>query len=578
MSRNHFFFIAVIGFFLPITAFTKNSDEEKVEQWNNIREIAIVNKPLACQEFLQLPWVEKFEHQDLIEFKKREYCRTPPDVSEKDPRGLLRLARFQREEYQYEEAKKNIKKALKLVKFKDIKIDLLEEKLKLDQIEQNKEERLKTLEKLSQLDSEKFTVDYARILWTYGKTSRAVEVLKKADKKWKKKVSRQPLYFVLARIHEEQKKLKLAQTYFEKALKQSIQDDEYYKNLLAMYGWFSFKKGQYEKAISLFEKMTPLFVERFNLSRAQFWTAQALGRLKKPEEAQKIYEKLIQEDPMSYYSLISYRELGRPLPPLEFSSTTEKRKLKDHPDVSSPLADKWSWAEKFGEKVFLESLANQMTVNFYKQKEKDQRLLLYYFWEAGLSNFLTRLLSLAPSETRISTYQKYLFYLFPMPYFDHVKAESDKIKLDPFLVMSLIRQESGFNPMARSPTDALGLMQLMPKVARRIAGQNKIELKTDLELLEPTKNIRLGVLELSERLKEFKNHRVLAVASYNAGSDPVKIWKKSRKRKNILEFIEEIPYEETRSYVRLILRNQIIYTQLQAKKEFPFPEEWLKPL
>lgn len=556
----------------------KTSDSEKIQQWIEIRNLSLKDKKKACLAFSKLDWLDAFPHQDLVSFKVKEYCRTPPEINKKNPDELLTLAQYHREEFDYKTAKSLIQKAMRMARLKKTKINLLEEKLKIAQIEQNKIERTKILKQLARLDSEKFTVDYARILWTYGQTPQAIKVLKAAEKKWSKKVSRQPLYFVLGRIFEEQKKLISAEKYFERAWREPNQDSEYYKNLVAQYGWFLYKKGNFEKSLQIFEKLDLQWTDRLNISRAQFWSAKALFKLNRPDEARARLEKLILEDPIGYYSMVSHRALNIKFSPLKSLDTSHIPPIVKHSQISQQLADKWSWAEKLSERVFIESLASQMASDFYKQSEKDQNILLYHFWKVGLSNFLTRLFAQAPLEKRKSIYQTSLFYLFPMPYFEIVQKEATKVGLDPFLIMSLIRQESGFNPMARSPTDALGLMQLMPKVAKRIAKKNAIKYQTDQELMDPDKNVQLGALELNERLHEFKNHVALAIASYNAGSDPVRGWVKSRKRKDGLEFIEEIPFEETRSYVRLILRNQIIYQQLQSKIEFPFPEEWLKPL
>jgi soluble lytic murein transglycosylase len=577
--------IFVLGLLIPL-AFVISSasgssqltEQEKVQEWLKVRDLSLKDKPQACLAFSKLDWLNDFPHQDLVQFKIREYCRTPPEINQKDPDQLVTLAKFYREEFQYAEAKKVIKDGLKLAKKKQQKIDLLEEQLKLDQIEQNKSSRLKTLSRLSQLNSEKYSVDYARILWTYNQRSKAEQILKSADKKWAKNISRQPLYFVLARMAEEKKQIKAALQLYGKSWKQPNQDSEYYKGLVAQYGWFLYKQGDFSKSLEVFEKFDLKWTDRLNLSRAQFWSAKSLKKLGRENEAKKRFEDLISEDPVGYYSLLAHRELGKFFEPLGKEDLSLIKPLEKHSLINKTMADKWRWSEILNERVFIESLAQQISQDFYTQKKSDQKILLHAFWKVGLSNFLTKLFAQAPVEQRRQAYHESLFYLFPTPYFQDISEAAKKQGLDPFLVMSLIRQESGFNPMARSPTDALGLMQVMPKVAKRIARVNKMKWSNEKDLLIVDKNLFYGTMELSERLREFKNNLVLAIASYNAGPEPVKSWVKTRNRKDILEFIEEIPYEETRSYVRLILRNQIIYHQLQTKESFPFPSEWIKPL
>lgn len=568
-------FLAVL--FAACVSFAQ-SRTEIIKSWNEIREISLTDKPRACRDLESASWVKKFKHQDLIQFKLADYCKVPPTADNKNPLDLLRLAQFYRSEFQPSEAQKIIRQALKLKPSGSLKTSLLEEQLKLDQIFQDKKSRLNTLKQLSQLDSEKYSIDYARILWTYSQTKKAQAVLAKAHKKWKKSVSRQYLYFIQGRILDEQNQTKKAMALFEKAFKERAEDSDVLKNLINFYSWKLYRTNRLTKSLEVLEKLNNTTTDRFNLVRAQFWMAKIHQKLKREDQAKELWNQIIQEDPLNYYSALSHYELKKPFLPFQFSTDLKVSELNDHSKINSDLAEKWNWARDLDEKVFQESFISQFTNNFFDQKKSDQKILIENMWQSGLTNALTFLLSSAPRDKRQAAYDLYTPYLFPTPYLDQIKKESFTLKLDPTLVLSLIRQESGFNPMARSRTDALGLMQVMPKVARKIALDSKITFKQSTELFEPELNLKIGTRELQNRINEFKGNLVLAIASYNAGSDPVQGWKKRRKNKDIIEFIEEIPYEETRSYVRLILRNQIIYKRIDSKNEFFFPEEWLKPI
>ncbi len=572
-ERASLFFILLL-----LSSFAKADDSKIIQDWKRIKNAALSDRLSACESLKTADWAKKFKHQDLIEFKKREYCKTPPTIDETDVSSLLSAAVYFREEFNHLEAKRLLSAGLKIAKRDTDRIDLLAEQLRIDQILQDKKARTQTLKMLSGLDPEKYTVDYARILWTYSKTKQATQVLKSAEKNWPKKRSKQSVFYILGRIHEEQKKLKTAQKYYQKALKQQAVDSDIYKNLLSTMAWQQYKKGQFSQAIELWQKLDLFAPDRFTKMRAQYWMAKSFQKIKKTEQAVEIFNQIIQEDPLSYFSALSHKELDKKFVPFQFDSNIKVTALKKHSDVSSELADKWKWALAFEENVFLESMVQPLISNFYNQSAKDQSILVENLWSANLTNLMTQLLSQAPLNQRTQAYQKYTPFLFPMPFQNQILAESKAHKIESSLVYSLIRQESGFNPAARSPTDALGLMQVMPKVARKIAKTHKISLGDSAELFQPDLNIKIGTLELKERLAEFKNNYVLAIASYNAGTDPVHGWVKSRKRKEVIEFIEEIPYEETRNYVRLILRNQIIYKRLSATEEFAFPNEWLKKI
>ena len=152
--------------------------------------------------------------------------------------------------------------------------------------------------------------------------------------------------------------------------------------------------------------------------------------------------------------------------------------------------------------------------------------------------------------------------LFPQPYWGTIQSESSKNGLDPYMVASLIRQESEFNPGVVSHANAYGLMQLLPSVGRQMAKQEGIRHFNDGELLDPNTNIRLGTLYLRQTLNKFGDKPEYAFAAYNAGDDRVTDWQSIGSYKGIDEFVESIPFTETRDYVQAIIRNEMIYREL----------------
>ncbi len=156
--------------------------------------------------------------------------------------------------------------------------------------------------------------------------------------------------------------------------------------------------------------------------------------------------------------------------------------------------------------------------------------------------------------------------LFPRPYWNELAANAEKNGLDPYLVASLIRQESEFNAGAVSRANAYGLMQLLPSVGKSIARKEKMRGFSTAQLLNPTINLELGTVNLSEVLARYGGQQEYALAAYNAGDVPVRQWMSSGDYKDIAEFVESIPYTETREYVQAILRNRQIYQQLYGKR------------
>jgi soluble lytic murein transglycosylase len=154
--------------------------------------------------------------------------------------------------------------------------------------------------------------------------------------------------------------------------------------------------------------------------------------------------------------------------------------------------------------------------------------------------------------------------LFPQPFWGSIEQEAAKNGLDPYMVASLIRQESEFNPGAISSANAFGLMQLLPSVGRSMAKEEGIHHFNEGELLNPETNIRLGTRYLKQTLDKFDGQAPYAFAAYNAGDNRVTDWQSIGKYHGMDEFVESIPFTETREYVQAILRNESIYRELNG--------------
>jgi soluble lytic murein transglycosylase len=156
--------------------------------------------------------------------------------------------------------------------------------------------------------------------------------------------------------------------------------------------------------------------------------------------------------------------------------------------------------------------------------------------------------------------------VFPRPYWPELEEDARAHGLDPFLVAALIRQESEFNPDAVSRANAYGLMQLLPSVGKSLAKQEGEKHFSTNELLNPTENLRLGTLDLKKSIDRYNGQVEYALAAYNAGDSPVHQWMTRGDYKDVAEWVESIPYTETREYVQGILRNRELYRAVYAGK------------
>ncbi|HWZ54384.1 MAG TPA: transglycosylase SLT domain-containing protein [Candidatus Acidoferrales bacterium] len=149
---------------------------------------------------------------------------------------------------------------------------------------------------------------------------------------------------------------------------------------------------------------------------------------------------------------------------------------------------------------------------------------------------------------------------YPMPFAGSIQQWSAHAGLDPSLTAGLIRQESAFDPEAHSGANAIGLMQLLPKTARHLASLSKVGYSR-ARLTDPDYNVRLGTLYLSGLRKDFGSVES-ALAAYNAGEERVAQWNAGQHYREIAEFVDSIPFTETREYVQIVTRNAEIYRKL----------------
>ncbi|WP_462320073.1 lytic transglycosylase domain-containing protein [Halochromatium sp.] len=147
---------------------------------------------------------------------------------------------------------------------------------------------------------------------------------------------------------------------------------------------------------------------------------------------------------------------------------------------------------------------------------------------------------------------------FPLAYADLVAAAAAEQGLPPDWVYAVIRQESAFDPDIASHAGAIGLMQLMPPTAREVARKVGYAEPERLNLTDPAPNVALGTAYLAEMQQRFDGHPLLASAAYNAGPTAVTRWLPDGSMPGDL-WLTEIPYAETRQYVRRVLTYRVFY-------------------
>ncbi len=151
---------------------------------------------------------------------------------------------------------------------------------------------------------------------------------------------------------------------------------------------------------------------------------------------------------------------------------------------------------------------------------------------------------------------------FPLAYPEFFKRASHVTAIPESFLIAIARQESAFDPRARSHADALGLMQLLPSTAKRVARRTGLSAPSDEDLLNPSVNVEIASHHLAELMLRYGNRRPLAAAAYNAGASRVDRWIKNAGGVPMDVWIETIPFRETRNYVKNVLAFAQVYGRL----------------
>jgi soluble lytic murein transglycosylase len=340
-------------------------------------------------------------------------------------------------------------------------------------------------------------------------------------------------------------------------------------------GWLNYRQGLYADAARTFDEQIHLYPSATETVAALYWRARLYeSQDNKPAVAAANYKAIVRAYQHFFYAQMARQRLAA-LGTLEPVTDPEIDRINP-PDLP-PLDDSFPEDSEHLAKARL--LANA-GLNEYIPREiaadpdsgswsalAEAQIYASFGETYRAMRALKRALPYAASASINSIPLVYWRILFPEPYWDTIKAESAKNNLDPYLVASLIRQESEFNPAAVSYANAWGLMQLEPSVGRAMAREEGIKNFETFQLLDPETNIRLGTRYLRHMLDHFGGVEEYALAAYNAGDSRVVDWEAAGPYHGMDEFIESIPFTQTREYVEAILRNIETYRAIDTVAE-----------
>jgi len=333
--------------------------------------------------------------------------------------------------------------------------------------------------------------------------------------------------------------------------------------------WLNYRLGNKKIAAQWFDRQIARYPNDAHVSAALYWRGVVYQDENNPAAAAAYFDKLVQDFRHYYYAGLARKRLAAlgavtPTPQPQLARIREP----EVPDLTDQVPDDEIHVERA--RLLANAGLNQYIVPEISASEDSATWGAYA--EAELySSYGETWRSLHILKRKVHSYfavpidsipQSYWNLLFPQPYWPVLARASRRQGLDPYLVASLIRQESEFNPGAVSYANAWGLMQLLPRVGRQLARKEHVHPFQTAYLLDPDVNLRLGTVYFRELMDEFQGHPEYALAAYNAGDYRVKAWLANGPYASLPEFVESIPFTQTREYVEAILRNREIYEQL----------------
>ncbi len=321
--------------------------------------------------------------------------------------------------------------------------------------------------------------------------------------------------------------------------------------------WYNYKLSRFQLCEDLAKKHYELYPKTQDAPRVQYWYARALANEKKPKEALEVFYKVIKNYPLSYYA---------------FLSTKQSREIKKHDSKNLFIKNKifhGDYLTTVEQVLFKDELLIFLSEQGDYQAIDELRIKNEYIdsWVANKKRnfplsikmakdkFLTTIKEQNDYKPDFSSYELKLIY--PIVYENEINRYCERHGISPYLFLSLVREESHFDKNSKSAVGAIGLAQVMPSTAEFI---EKRPISTRI-LHQEEENIEIGVKYFAYLLERFEENEYLAILAYNAGPGKIDRWLKNDliSSDEIDVFVENIPYIETKNYIKKILSSYWVY-------------------
>ena len=423
--------------------------------------------------------------------------------------------------------------------------------------------------------------EIGKIYWNIGPVSQAKHHLKKLIHQYPRSEWSEAGLFILARIDEEEKNYEGAVDHYTRLMK-NFPGGKFYGESQWRRGWVHYLSGAYKDAYQDFEKVLGnTDLERDVRVKLLYWLGRSAEKGDEKEDAVSIYKKLYQDYPFTYYGYAAEKRLAKVLSDNEALSVVPsslkrvsltQKDIIDFPPLNEKERNRYEKIRELDELGLFGDAGREIDFLLKGFPTTFRHIFLsgkLYFESRAFLDSIKRLnlIYAALSHDEIKNLPREFWEIYyPRDLLPVITPHSRNHQLDPYLILSIIRQESAFDPEAVSSAGAVGLMQLLPSTARIVSRKLDMRRFRRTMLFEPDINVMLGTKYFSDLLERYHGDVVFALAGYNAGEGRVDKWMEKNAIDDIEVFIEQIPYNETRGYVKRILRNYNNYKAIYENR------------
>jgi soluble lytic murein transglycosylase len=384
--------------------------------------------------------------------------------------------------------------------------------------------------------------------------------------------------WALARLQEERQELARATDLYQR-LAQDFPTYEQAESSLWRAGWLQYCQRHYQAATILWQSFAQRFPRSPLLPQVLYWQARVAQQGGHQDAALLLYQRIVADYPVHYYTAQGYASLQAA--GVRAALATDKALLTTPVLLQDPA---WLPEQSQGKpgkaRFHLVRVQELQQLQMYQPAGQEIRSLapllpstpaaqyvlasLYVNnqqYAAAFRALNSAMEALSPAEVR-GLPREFWTMMYPQVFWPEVSQLAQTKSLNPYLVLSIIRQESAFNPASISSSGARGLMQLMPTTAQELLSKLKLPPEPASRLHDPQLSITLGTHYFAGLMQRYQGNIVLALTGYNAGPARASRWREQWPGVPTDEFIERIPLDETRNYVKLILRNLMMYERL----------------